>query len=170
MPATLLTSPPRPQQVPGELVTCPECDAERSDPLRPCPACGAPPLQPDLRAHEEEVRDEDLQPYVALRYIARLFKVLAALMLVMYAGEVITGVSTAGMTITTLITLLGEGSRTLVFAGLMWAGGDITLLLIDAGHDLRVVRILLGRTNAAMQDRTRAPHVESIAGGSLGKS
>src|SRR5258708_2079782 len=93
MPATLLTSTPRPQQVPGEL-TCPECDAERPDPLQACPACGAPPVHPDLRMHEEEVRDEDLQPYVALRYIARLFKVLAALMLVLYIGEVITGVTT----------------------------------------------------------------------------
>ena len=35
----------------------------------------------------------------------------------------------------------------IVLAGLMWGGGDITLLLIDAGHDLRVARILLGRIN-----------------------
>jgi len=32
----------------------------------------------------------------------------------------------------------------------MWSGGDITILLIDAGHDLRVARILLGRINAAL--------------------
>jgi hypothetical protein len=49
-----------------------------------------------------------------------------------------------------VVTLLGEGTRLLVMAGLLWAGGDLALLLIDAGHDLRVARILLGRINAQM--------------------
>ena len=43
----------------------------------------------DKRFHLEEVRDEDLEPYVTLRYIARLFKILAILMVVMLIGEVI---------------------------------------------------------------------------------
>ena len=38
----------------------------------------------------------------------------------------------------------------MVMAGLLWAGGDLALLMIDAGHDLRVARILLGRINAQM--------------------
>ena len=41
---------------------------------------------------DETVREEDLEPYVALRYIARLFKVLAALIVVMLLGEVALGV------------------------------------------------------------------------------
>src|SRR5437667_11819362 len=105
----------------------------------------------DKRFHLEEVRDEDLEPYVTLRYIARLFKVLAVLMVVMLIGEVVTGLVTNG--IAALMTLLGEATRFLVLAGLMWAGGDITVLLIDAGHDLRVARILLGRINAALHHR-----------------
>ena len=102
----------------------------------------------DKRAREEEVRDEDLQPYVTLRYIARLFKILAILMVVMLIGEVITGFATQG--VHALMTLLGEATRMLVIGGLMWGVGDITVLLIDAGHDLRVARILLGRINAAL--------------------
>ena len=101
-----------------------------------------------MRGHEEEVRTEDLEPYVTLRYIARLFKVLALLMVVMLIGEVVTGLSTNG--VAAVMTLLGEGTRLLVLAGLLWGGGDITILLIDAGHDLRVARILLGRINASM--------------------
>jgi zinc ribbon protein len=126
---------------------CPECGTQRTDPSRTCPACGAPPLRnaSDKRATEEEVRGEDLEPYVTLRYIARLFKVLAALMVVMLVGEVVTGLVTEGQG--ALLTLLGEATRLLVLAGLMWGGGDITVLLIDAGHDLRVARILLGRIN-----------------------
>jgi len=131
---------------------CPECGAPRPDPSRVCPACGAPPMRGDEhRTRENEVRTEDLEPYVALRYIARLFKVLAVLMLIMLIGEVITGVVTSG--VAAFMTLLGEATRLLVLAGLLWAGGDITILLIDAGHDLRVARILLGRINAAMHER-----------------
>ena len=58
---------------------CPECGSERKDFTRVCPACGAPPVdnqQGPVRA--ANVRTADLEPYVALRYIARLFKVLAA--------------------------------------------------------------------------------------------
>jgi len=105
----------------------------------------------DKRALDNEVRTEDLEPYVALRYIARLFKVLAVLMLIMLLGEVITGIVASG--VQAFMTLLGEATRLLVLAGLLWAGGDITILLIDAGHDLRVARILLGRINAAMHER-----------------
>jgi len=88
---------------------------------------------------------------VTLRYIARLFKVLALLMVVMLIGEIVTGLMTAGGA--ALMTLLAETTRLLVLAGLMWAGGDITVLLIDAGHDLRVVRILLGRINSELHRR-----------------
>lgn len=102
----------------------------------------------EKRALDEEVRGEDLEPYVTLRYIARLFKVLAALMVVMLIGEVVTGLATEGTG--ALMTLIGEATKLLVIAGLMWGGGDITVLLIDAGHDLRVARILLGRINAAL--------------------
>ena len=135
-------------------IKCPECGANRPEPSRVCPQCGAPPVRGDEhRAREEEVREEDLEPYVTLRYIARLFKVLAVLMVIMLLGEVVTGLATNG--VAALMTLLGEATRFLVLAGLMWAGGDITVLLIDAGHDLRVARILLGRINAALQQQRK---------------
>jgi hypothetical protein len=125
-------------------VICPDCGAERKDASQPCATCGAAPIKEgDKRAREEEVRNDDLEPYITLRYIARLFKILAVLMAVMLIGEVVTGLVTEGQG--ALLTLLGEATRLLVLAGLMWGGGDITMLLIDAGHDLRVVRILLGR-------------------------
>ncbi len=132
-----------------ESLQCPECQSPRSDPSVVCPTCGAPPAREgDKRNTEEEVRSQDLEPYITLRYIARLFKVLALLMVVMLVGEVVTGIVTEGSG--AILTLLGEATRLLVLAGLMWAGGDITLLVIDAGHDLRVVRILLGRINAEL--------------------
>ena len=95
-----------------------------------------------------DIRGHDLEPYITLRYIAKLFKVLAVLIIVMLVGEVVTGLLIDGTS--AAVTLLGEGTRLLVMAGLLWAGGDLALLLIDAGHDLRVARILLGRINAQM--------------------
>ena len=59
-----------------------------------CPTCGAPPVREgDKRATEEEVRSQDLEPYITLRYIARLFKVLAVLMVIMLIGEIVAGLT-----------------------------------------------------------------------------
>ena len=133
-------------------IHCPECQSRRTDPSVVCPTCGAPPVREgDKRQTEEEVRSQDLEPYVTLRYIARLFKVLAVLMVVMMIGEVVAGLMSNAEDV--LPTLIGEMTQMLVLAGLMWGGGDLALLLIDAGHDLRVVRILLGRINHEMHRR-----------------
>jgi hypothetical protein len=131
---------------------CPECNSPRPDLSRVCEACGAPPAGSELRATDplEGVRAADIEPYIALRYIARLFKILAVLILLMLAGEVVLGLLIDGRA--ALTTLLGEATRLLVLAGMLWAAGDIAVLMIDAGHDLRVTRILLGRINARLQE------------------
>jgi len=132
-------------------ILCPECHSKRPDPSTVCPMCGAPPLREgEQRANEEEVRSADLEPYVTLVYIARLFKVLAVLMVIMMIFEIIATITSEGWV---LAELIGRVTQMLVLAGLMWGGGDLTLLLIDAGHDLRVVRILLGRINAELHRR-----------------
>ena len=128
---------------------CPECQSRRTDPSVVCPTCGAPPVRAgDKRIDEEEVRSQDLEPYITLRYIAFLFKILAVIMVIMLIAEIVTGLTTDAAN--ALPTLIGEITQLIVLAGLMWVGGDLTLLLIDAGHDLRVVRILLGRINAEL--------------------
>ncbi len=136
-----------------EAINCPECQTRRTDPSVVCPTCGSPPIRPgEKRATEEEVRTEDLEPYVTLRYIARLFKVLAVVMVVLLVGEIIATV-TAGEGAFELADLIARVTQLLVLAGLMWAGGDIALLLIDLGHDIRVSRILLGRINSELHRR-----------------
>ena len=35
-----------------------------------------------------------------------------------------------------------------MLAGLLWASGDLAILLIDIGHDVRATRILIGRQSA----------------------
>lgn len=132
-------------------IHCPECHTKRADGSVVCQTCGAPPVREgDKRANEEEVRSADLEPYITLVYIARLFKVLAVLMVLMMIFEIIATITAEGWV---LAELIGRVTQMLVLAGLMWGGGDLTLLLIDAGHDLRVVRILLGRINHEMHRR-----------------
>ncbi|HVR72548.1 MAG TPA: zinc ribbon domain-containing protein [Vicinamibacteria bacterium] len=142
------------------VARCPECNSERPDMSRVCDACGAPPAGSELRGASplEGVRAADIEPYVALRYIARLFKVLAVLILFMLLGEVVLGLLIDGRA--ALTTLLGEATRLLVLAGMLWAAGDIAVLMIDAGHDLRVARILLGRINARQHQETLPPREE----------
>jgi hypothetical protein len=135
---------------------CPDCGSPRPDWTKVCPACGAPP-EAEHRQGETAggVRAADLEPYITLRYIARLFKVLAIIVLFILLGEVVTGLMIDWTA--SLMTLIGEGTQLLVTAGLLWAGGDLTLLIIDAGHDLRVARILLGRINTQLHASGGSP-------------
>ena len=132
-------------------INCPDCHSRRPNSSTVCPTCGAPPLKEgEKRTMEEEVRSADLEPYITLVYIARLFKVLAVLWSIMMIVEIVLSFMSENFV---LADLIGNVTQMLVWAGLMWAGGDLTLLLIDAGHDLRVVRILLGRINAELHRR-----------------
>ncbi|HUE76373.1 MAG TPA: hypothetical protein VMM83_00400 [Longimicrobiales bacterium] len=98
---------------------------------------------------EARVRDQDLEPFAALRYIARLFKVLAALLVFLLVAEIILGIVQAGTA--ALTGLLVESTRLLVFAGILWGMGDMALMLIETNHDLRATRILVGRLHAEVE-------------------
>jgi hypothetical protein len=89
------------------------------------------------------VRSADLEPYIGLGYLSRLFKLMAVVLLILLLSEIVTGLIKEGGA--AIPTLLGEISRLIVLAGLLWGSGDLALLLIDMGHDVRATRILLGR-------------------------
>jgi hypothetical protein len=92
-----------------------------------------------------EIRQSDLEPYVGLRYLSKLFKLMGVILGLLLIAEVITGFYAQGSA--ALPTLLGEASRLIVLAGLLWGVGDLAILLIDVGHDVRAARILLARQN-----------------------
>lgn len=96
-----------------------------------------------------QVRDEDLEPHEGLRYIAKLFKALAILLIIMLIAEIIVGVQQEGPA--AIATLLIEATRILVFAGLLWGAGDLAIIMIESNHDLRATRILMGRLAYRMQ-------------------
>lgn len=99
------------------------------------------------------IRQSDLEPYVGLRYLSKLFKLMGVILALLLVAEVVTGVMAQGSA--ALPTLLGEASRLIVLAGLLWGVGDLAILLIDVGHDVRAARILLAR-------QTRALHGPSV--------
>ena len=102
------------------------------------------------------VRSTDLEPYVGLRYLSKLFRLIAIILLLLLVAEIVTGITTQGSA--ALPTLLGEASRLIVLAGALWGVGDLAILMIDVGHDVRAVRVYLSRQTQAMngQDRDRS--------------
>jgi hypothetical protein len=121
-----------------------------TEPARPAAAEAHPPRRDEADAIFG-VRASDMEPYVGLRYLSKLFRLMAIILVLALVAEVITGFIAQGSA--ALTTLLGEASRLIVLAGLLWGVGDLAILLIDVGHDVRATRILLGR---------QAPH--AIAG------
>lgn len=100
-----------------------------------------------IRRHDADalmhVRASDIEPYIGLRYLSKLFKFMAIILVLLLVAEVITGLVQQGRA--AIPTLLGEMSRLIVLAGLLWGTGDLAILLIDVGHDVRATRILVGR-------------------------
>jgi len=94
-----------------------------------------------------DVRLSDLEPYVGLRYLSKLFKLMGVVLGLLLIAEIVTGVVAQGSA--AIPTLLGEASRLIVLAGLLWGVGDLAILLIDVGHDVRAARILLARQTHA---------------------
>lgn len=91
------------------------------------------------------VRADDIEPTRGLHSIAILFRVLAGLLGLIIVLQIANGVtSVAG---TSYAVLLAELIRLTVFAGLLWAAGELADLFVTSHHDLRSIRILLARLN-----------------------
>ena len=123
----------------------------------------APETREHLRRHDADamthVRSSDIEPYIGLRYLSKLFKFMAIILVLLLVAEVITGLVNQGRA--AIPTLLGEMSRLIVLAGLLWGTGDLAILLIDVGHDVRAARILLGRQIAHNGNEPHVPATPS---------
>jgi hypothetical protein len=106
------------------------------------------------------VRQTDLEPYVGLRYLSKLFRLIAIILLLLLVAEIVTGIATQGSA--AIPTLLGEASRLIVLAGALWGVGDLAILMIDVGHDVRAARVYLSRTAKAPTDRERTTSVPPV--------
>ncbi len=121
-----------------------EWDRAEGDGLDPGAAGG----DRETRRDPSAVRAEDTEPYVGLQYIARLFKIVAMIVIVAIVAEVVAGLMAEGSG--ALLNLIAEVIQGGVLAAMLWGVGDLTLLFIDVGHDVRAARVLLGRMSARM--------------------
>src|ERR1043165_7436478 len=96
-----------------------------------------------LTSSLEGLRASDIEPYTGLRYLSKLFRFMAVVLLLVLVAEIATGLYTQGAA--SIPTLLGEASRLVVLAGVLWGTGDLAHLLIDVGHDVSAGRILMAR-------------------------
>lgn len=101
------------------------------------------------------IRAEDIEPYFALQYVARLFKIAAMVVIVALTAEVIAGIALEGAS--AVLPLFAEVIRGIVLAAILWGVGDLTVLFIDVGHDVRAARVLLGRLSARASAEGQAP-------------
>jgi hypothetical protein len=102
------------------------------------------------------VRDDDIEPAKGLHSIAKLFRVLAALLVVLIGVDVFDGLTAeVPESVSAMAT---DAIRLLLFSGLLWGAGDLADLFVKSHYDLRASRILLGRL------ARRAEQQSSISG------
>ena len=83
----------------GSETICPVCQSPRPDLTRACPHCGAAPVEgaaPPRAAGEHRrsatdslfaVRASDIEPYVGLRYLSKLFRLMAVILVLLLVAE-----------------------------------------------------------------------------------
>ncbi|HWK90286.1 MAG TPA: hypothetical protein VNP72_09830 [Longimicrobium sp.] len=136
-----------------------EREQEAAGPAAPAGVSRAPAPVHDggdreaARRDPASIRAEDTEPYVGLQYVARLFKIVAMIVIVAIVAEVVAGLGFEASSDRPawpelMLSLLTEVIQGGVLAAMLWGAGDLTLLFIDVGHDVRASRVLLGRLSA----------------------
>lgn len=113
----------------------------------------------EQKAFAGAVRQGDIEPYTALRWLGTLFKSAAVFLFIAIIGEFVAGLRFEGMR--ALPMLLGELARTVVLAAVLWGAGDLVRLLITVGNDIRASRILTARLVARTPNHGKQEGAES---------
>ena len=90
-----------------------------------------------------QVREEDVESVRLIRAVVYLFRGMAILLLVLAALQIFSAItSTVALSVG---VLSAEVVRLVIFAGLLWGGGDLAVLWIKSHYDIRATRILVAR-------------------------
>ena len=104
------------------------------------------------------VREEDIESVKGIRAVARLFRGMAVILLLLMALQVFFAItSTVALSPGVVVA---EAVRLVIFAGLLWGAGDLAVLWIKSHYDIRATRILVARVAHMM-------HQMGVADGTL---
>lgn len=98
-----------------------------------------------------EVREDDLDPAIGLHITTVLFKVSAVIIFVLALWQFIAWWLDRPPGGVGIGILVGDTIRLIVFAGLLWAAGELATLWVKTHHDIRAGRILLARQTYMMR-------------------
>ena len=98
-----------------------------------------------------QLREHDIETTAGLHWVAKLFRVMAGLLVLLMVTQLILGLTSA-IEISYGV-LVAEALRLTIFAGLLWGAGDLADLFVQSHHDLRAARILLGRLTHLAEKR-----------------
>lgn len=89
------------------------------------------------------VREDDVESVRLIRAVVYLFRGMAILLLLLAAVQIFSAVtSTVALSVG---VVAAEVVRLVIFAGLLWGGGDLAVLWIKSHYDIRATRILVAR-------------------------
>ena len=116
----------------------PEREQEATDAERRLPPVGPRPFMAGV-----PVRPDDVEPAKGLHGVAKLFRALYCLLLLLLVLQVFSGLM--GAVEISYGVLFAEAVKLLIFAGLLWGAGDLADLYVKSHHDTRATRILVAR-------------------------
>ena len=131
----------------------------RPQPLPPSEDETSGPDEPSLAG---QMVPDILEPHASLRYVARLFKALAFLLVLLLIAEIVLGLMQQGQS--AVPALLVTATRLVVFAGVLWGLGDMALMFIESNHDIRATRVLVWQLNvmSKMRLEKEGVHIDLI--------
>jgi hypothetical protein len=95
------------------------------------------------------VREDDIENVKGIRAMAMLFRGMAVLLLLLMVAQVIFGLSST-VPLSPGV-LFGDAVRLIIFAGLLWGGGELAVLWVKSHYDIRAQRILTARIAYMLQ-------------------
>ena len=98
-----------------------------------------------------EVREEDLEPQRGLRTMAWVFRSSAAIILLLALWQFASWLMDPPPGGVGVGVLVGDTIRLIVFAALLFAAGNLAVLVIKIHYDVRAGRILLARQTHMMK-------------------
>jgi len=102
------------------------------------------------------VREDDLEPQKGLDIASVVFRVAAGVILILALVQFAAWWIDRPLGGAGLGLLIGDTIRLIVFAGLLWAAGDLASLAIKTHYDIRAARILLARQTYMMRQMAAA--------------